>query len=272
VNRPALPPPPPSADARPAAPPFAEAAGQVMARQVRATFRGRKFLGVAVLVALAPLLAILIPNDDPVPLTRLVLHLHFAFLLPILAVGLGSGLLHEEAEEGTLTYLFTAPVSKSAVVLGKWAGALVCGWGLALASLGATFLLSRADVSALGGFVGASFLAAILGLPAYLGLFAFFSTLFRRGYIAGLIYCFGFELVLWFVPGATKRLSIGFFLRSLVEPHVKNKAPFEGYFDALPPDSTATCVAVLAGLAVVLVSATLLIVPRKEFRARNVQG
>jgi hypothetical protein len=271
VSRPALPP-PPSAEARPEAPPFAEAAGQVMVRQARAMFRGKRFVGAAILVALSPLLAILIRNSDPVPLVRIVLNLQFAFLLPILAVGLGSGLLHEEAEEGTLTYLFTAPVAKSSIVLGKWAGALACGWGLSLASLGATFLLTNADLSKMGGFVGATFLAAVLGLPAYLGLFTFLGTLFRRGYIAGLMYCFGFELILFFVPGATKRLSLGWFLRSLVEPHVPEKTPFEGYFDSLPADSATTCVVVLGGVAILFVTATLLLVPRKEFRARNVQG
>jgi ABC-type transport system involved in multi-copper enzyme maturation permease subunit len=243
-----------------------------MFRQLRASFRGRKFFAAAILVSLAPVLAASIRNPDPVPLTRVILDLHFAFLLPVLAVSLGSGLLHEEAEEGTLTYLFTAPVAKSSVVLGKWAGALACGWVLALASLGATFLLSAADLAPLGGFVRYSFLAAALGLPAYLGMFTFLGTLFRRGYIAGLIYCFGFELALWVIPGAAKRLSLGFYIRSLVEPFVKDKTGFEGYFDSFPADAAPICAAVLAGTALLCIAATLLVVPRKEFRARNVQG
>jgi ABC-type transport system involved in multi-copper enzyme maturation permease subunit len=243
-----------------------------MFRQAAATFRGKKFLGAAVLVALSPILAALVDNPDPVPLVRLVLHLQFAFLIPTLAISLGSGLLYEEAEEGTLTFLFTSPVPKSSVVLGKWCAALACGWALSLASLGATFLLTKADLGALGGFVKASFTAALFGIPAYLGLFTFLGTLFRRGYIVGLIYCFGFELILWVVPGAAKRLSIGYFLRSLIDPYVKDKTPFEGYFDTFPADPEMVCFAVLTGLAVVFVAGTLLIVPGKEFRTRNVQG
>ncbi len=257
---------------RPPAPAFAEAAGQVMFRQIRAALRGRKFLAAALLVALPPCLAGSLRNPDPVTLTRVVLDLHFAFILPILAVSLGSGLLHEEAEEGTLTYLFTSPVARASVFLGKWAGALAWGWALALPSLGATFLVSPADLSALGGFTRASFLAAALGFPAYLGLFTLLGTAWRRGYIAGLIYCFGFELILWVIPGAAKRLSLGFYLRSLVEPHLKDKTAFEGYFDAFPADPALVCCAVLAGTAILCVAGTLLLVPGREFRARNVQG
>lgn len=257
---------------RPPAPDLVEAAGQVMVRQIRSTFRGRRFVGAALLVGLAPLLAALVRNPAPEILARIVLHLHIAFLLPLLAVSFGSGLLHEEAEEGTLTYLFTAPVPRASVLLGKWAAALACGWGLSTLSLGATLLLSAADLAALPGFARAAFLAVLLGIPAYLGLFTLLGTLFRRGYIAGLIYCFGFELVLWVVPGAMKRLSLGYFLRSLLDPHLPEKNVFEGYFTGFPADPPAVCIPVLAGLAVLLLGATLLVVPGKEFRSRNVQG
>lgn len=259
-------------ETRPPAPPLAEAAGQVMFRQLRASFRGRKFIAAAILVSLAPVLAASIRDPDPIALTRVVLDLHFAFFLPVLAVSLGSGLLHEEAEEGTLTYLFTTPVAKSSVLLGKWAGALAAGWALEFASLGATFLVTPSDLAPLGGFVRHSFIAAALGLPAYLGLFTLLGTQYRRGYFAGLIYCFGFELILWFVPGAAKRLSLGYYIRSLVAPHLKDKTAFEGYFDSFPADGFTTCTAVLAGTAILCIVLTLLIVPRKEFRARNVQG
>jgi ABC-type Na+ efflux pump permease subunit len=265
-------PPPVAPGERPEAPPLAEAAGQIMVRHASGAFRGKRFLAAAALVALAPLLAVLIRNPAPEPLVRIVLHLHLAFLLPLLAISLGSGILHEEAEQGTLTYLFTAPVPRAAVVLGKWAGALACGWGLALLSLGAVFLLSPAELPGGSGFVRAAFLATILGLPAYLGLFTFLGTLFRHGYIAGLLYCYGFELIVWVMPGAMKRLAVGFYTRSLLEPHIPDKAPLEGYFHGFPPDATGTCAAVLALAAAAALAATLLVTPRKEFRAKNVQG
>ncbi len=260
-------PPPPE---RPPAPSMAEAAGQIMFRQVQASFRGKRFLAAVAIVALAPVLATVTGSADPVLLVRVLAQVFIPFLLPLVAISLGSGLLHEEAEEGTLTYLFTSPLSRSAIVLGKWSASLASGWLLCTASLGTTLALSPADPGA--PFVRASLLVVLLGYAAYLGMFTLLGTIFRRGYIAGLIYAFGFELVLSFVPGATKRLSIGFYLRSLLEPTVEDKEPFEGAFLMMTPDSAPTCLAVLASVAVVSVAATLLVVPAKEFQARNVQG
>jgi ABC-type transport system involved in multi-copper enzyme maturation permease subunit len=252
--------------------PLAEGAGRVMLRQARALVGGKRFVAAAILVAFAPLLAALVRNPDPVTFTRIVLHLVLGFLLPLLGVAFGSGLLHGEAEEGTLTYLFTAPLSRSAVVLGKWAASLVWGGAMIAASLGLAFLVTPADLSGQPGFAAAVFTAAFLGFAAYLGIFTFFGTLFRHGYIAGLLYAFLFEMVLWFVPGAAKRLSVGFFVQSIVKPRATAKEAFEGYFDSFPPDSLPVCAAVLLGAAVLTVAATLLVVPHREFRAKNVQG
>ena len=205
-------------------------------------------------------------------LERIVVDLLLFFLIPLLGVSLGSGLLYDEAEEGTLTYLFTSPVSKAAVVLGKWSAALAAGWAAAAVALGLTLLLTAVPLGGMGPFLRGCWLAVLLGYPAYLGVFTLLGTLFRRGFLAGLIYAFGYELILGFIPGAGKRLSLGFFIRSLLEPHAPDKDPFKATFFAMRPDPEGTCVAVLLSVAVLAVAATLLLAPRLEFRARNVQG
>ena len=268
----APPPPPLSPAERPPAPSAVEAAGQVMVRQLRAGLGGKRALAAAVLAALAPALAWIIRDDDPVILVRLVVLLLLQFLLPLVAVSLGSGLLYDDAEEGTLTFLFTAPVSKPAIVLGKWSAALITGWTIASLSLGATLLLTAADTSRLGEFERSCWFAVLLGTPAYLGMFVLLGTIFRRGFLAGLIYAFGYEIVVGYIPGAAKRLSLSFFLRSLLEPVAPAKEPFEGAFVGLAADPPGVCTAVLVGVALVSVAAALLIVPWKEFQARNVQG
>jgi ABC-2 type transport system permease protein len=262
--------PAPSEEVRPPAPAIAEAAGQVMLRQLQASLRGKRLLGAAAVAALPPLLVALPGGDADVLLVRVLAQVFVSFLLPIVAIALGSGLLFEESEEGTLTFLFSTPISKAAVLLGKWSAALLAGWGLAFASLGATLLLGKTPAE--GPFLRASILVVALGYAAYLGMFTLLGTLFRRGYIAGLIYAFGFELVLAFIPGAAKRLSVGFYLRSLLEPTTGHKEPFEDFFRMMPPDSAGTCATVLALVAAATVAAAILIVPLKEFRARNVQG
>lgn len=257
---------------RPAAPPLPEAAGQVMVRQLLSSVRGKRFLAAALLASLAPVLAVVIRDEDPVVLVRIVAQLLLPFLLPLVAISLGSGLLYDEAEEGTLTFLFATPVSKAGIVLGKWSAALAAGWAVGIVSLGATLLLTPVSLEGLDPFVRGCWLAVLLGYPAYLGVFTLLGTLFRRGFLAGLIYAYGYELVIAFVPGAAKRLSLGYFVRSLIKPHSPAEEPFEGMFFGLPPDPEGTCIAVLGGAALLALALALLVVPRKEFRARNVQG
>jgi ABC-2 type transport system permease protein len=257
---------------RPAAPPFVEAAGQVMFRQVAASIRGKGFLAAAAVTAIAPILAIAIRDPSPVVLVRIVAFVLLPFLLPLLAVSLGSGLLYDEAEEGTLTFLFTTPVSKSAIVLGKWAAALGTGWAVAALSLGLTLALSPVPLDGMGPFVRACWLAVLIGYPAYLGVFTLLGALFRRGFLAGLIYAYGYEIVVSHIPGGAKRLSLLYFLRSLLEPVAPDRSPFEGAFVDLNSDPEIVCLAVLASAAILSVALALLVVPRKEFRARNVQG
>jgi ABC-2 type transport system permease protein len=243
-----------------------------MARQVLASLRGKRFLAAAALSLLAPVLAGCFRSADPAVLVRIVGLLVLFLQLPLAAISLGSGLVYDEAEEGTLTYLFTAPVSREAVVLGKWAAALACGWGLLAASLGATFLLSASEAGTSGPFAEATWTAVLLGFPAYLGVFTLLGVLFRQGFLACLAYSFAFEFVLGLVPGAAKRVSLGFYLRSLVAPHSPEPRFFEGTFQGLPPDPPTTCTAVLAGVALVSLALSLLVVHGKEFRARSVQG
>lgn len=268
----ATPPPPLAPSERPAAPPFAEAAGQIMVRQIVAMARGRRLLVAALLAAVGPALVALVREPDPAVLVRLLYLLVLPFLLPLVAISLGSGLLYDDAEEGTLTFLFTAPVSKAAVLLGKWCAALATGWALSFLALGATFLLTAVDLAPHRAFVRACWVAILLGFPAYLGLFSMLGVLFRRGFLVGLIYAFAFELVLSFIPGAAKRLSIAFFVRSLVDPHSPDRELSEGAFAAMPPDPEWVCITVLLGVALLTTAAALYALPRKEFQARNVPG
>ncbi len=265
----------PGAD-RPPAPSFAEAAGQVLLRQARSALRGKRALVAGVLAALPPLLAALIRSDDPIVLVRILVLLHCLLLLPVVAIALGSGLLYDEAEEGTLTYLFTAPVARGAIVLGKWAGALGMGWAILFLSLGATVLLTpappAAQAEATSAFVRASSVATALGFPAYLGLFTLLGVLWRHGFVGGLLYTFGYEFVVARIPAALKRLSVRYYVDSLVYPAAPDSKPFLAEFHEFPAATRDACVAALLGTALLSIFLAVLVARSKEFRARNFQA
>ncbi len=257
---------------RPDAPSLAEAAGQVLFRQVKSTLRGKRLLVALAMAGLPPLIAGLLRSDDPINLVRVLVQLVHPFLLPLIAVSLGSGLLFDEAEEGTLTFLLTSPVSRSSVLLGKWAAALALGWSVLLLSVGLTLVVTPVDLGPERDFIRMSVIAVLVGFPAYLGIFTLLGTIFRRGFLAGLIYAFGFELVLSFVPGAAKRLSLRYYMASLTHPFAADETPYEGLLSGFGPDPAANCYAVLVTIAILCGSAALILVNKREFQARNVQG
>ena len=52
--------------------------------------------------------------------------LYVRFIVPVLGVFYGTALMADEVEDKTLTYLFTRPVPRGAVLLGKYLAYLVC--------------------------------------------------------------------------------------------------------------------------------------------------
>jgi ABC-2 type transport system permease protein len=150
------------------------------------------------------------------------------FIVPVLGVFYGTALIADEVDDKTVTYLFTRPVRRASVLIGKYLAYLACVVLLVLPSVVLVYFL----VVPIGGHIGESFpaLAADLGmlaigLAAYGALFAYVGARIKRPLIAGLVFAFGWESTVLLVPGYLKRLSVAYYLQSLV-PH------------AMPQDST----------------------------------
>src|SRR5206468_5485633 len=52
--------------------------------------------------------------------------LFLRFIVPVLGVFYGTALVADEVEDKTITYLFTRPIQRGAVLLGKYLAYLVC--------------------------------------------------------------------------------------------------------------------------------------------------
>jgi len=152
------------------------------------------------------------------------------FAVPVLAVFYGTSLIADEVEDKTLTYLFTRPIPRGAVLLGKYLAYLVCTLAVVLPALVVIYLLV---FSRPGSSLGAGFtdllkdLAAIsVGLAVYGALFAWVGARFKRPLLTGLAFVFAWEPAILVVPGYLKRLTVAYYMQGLV-PH------------AMPADSTA---------------------------------
>ena len=67
--------------------------------------------------------------------------LFLRFIVPVLGVFYGTSLIADEVEDKTITYLFTRPISRGAVVLGKYLAYLVCVTAVVLPSVMIVFLI-----------------------------------------------------------------------------------------------------------------------------------
>lgn len=157
--------------------------------------------------------------------------LFLRFAVPILGVFYGTALMADEVEDKTITYLFTRPVPRGAVMIGKFLAYLACTSLVVLPSVMLVyFLLVRPSE------IPATFLQLVtdlgllfIGLAAYGALFAFVGAFFKRPLVIGLVFVTGWEQTAMALPGYMKRFTVAYYLQSLV-PH---SMPSEGLVSVL---------------------------------------
>jgi ABC-type transport system involved in multi-copper enzyme maturation permease subunit len=143
------------------------------------------------------------------------------FSVPVLAVFYGTSLIADEVEDKTITYLFSRPVPRGAVLLGKYLAYLVCTVCVMLPAIVIVWLA----VVPLNSSLGANFPNLVtdlgliaLGLAVYGAFFALLGAWLKRPLLVGLIYVFGWETFVMVLPGYLKHFSVAYYLQGLV-PH-----------------------------------------------------
>ena len=146
--------------------------------------------------------------------------LYLRFIVPVLGVFYGTALIADEVEDKTITYLFTRPIRRGAVLLGKYLAYLVCTTLVVLPSVMIVYFLLVPFAQIGGSFLQLVTDLAILaaGLAAYGALFALVGATLKRPLLAGLVFAFGFEQIVLLMPGYLKRFTIAYYLQGLV-PH-----------------------------------------------------
>lgn len=146
--------------------------------------------------------------------------LYLYFIVPVLGVFYGTALMADEVEDKTITYLFTRPVSRGAVLVGKYLAYLACTILVVLPSVMIVFflLVPLSQIASSFPSLVTDLGLLALGLAAYGSLFAFVGAFFKRPLIIGLVYAFGFQQVALALPGSTKQYTIAYYLNALV-PH-----------------------------------------------------
>jgi ABC-2 type transport system permease protein len=146
--------------------------------------------------------------------------LYIRFIIPVLGVFYGTSLIADEIDDKTITYLFTRPIPRSAVLLGKYLAYLACTVLLVLPSVMIVFFLV---VPTGGGSIAAAFPSLVAdlgmlaaGLAAYGAVFALVGTRLNRPLVIGLVFAFGWEPAVLLFPGYLKRFTVAYYLQALV--------------------------------------------------------
>jgi ABC-type transport system involved in multi-copper enzyme maturation permease subunit len=195
--------------------------------------------------------------------------LYIRVIVPILGVFYGTSLIADEVDDKTITYLFTRPIPRGAVLVGKFFAYLACTVFVVLPSVVIVYLC----IVPVRGSLGASFLDLVkdlillaIGLAVYGAVFAFIGARFKRPLLVGLIFIFGWEQVALAFPGYLKKFTVAYYLQALVPHAMPNDnviSLIQGIFrenPSLPQALVSLSVILLVFLYVAAVS-----VERKEY-------
>ena len=170
--------------------------------------------------------------------------LFLRFIIPVLGVFYGTALIADEVDDKTITYLFTRPVRRGAILIGKYLAYLACTVLVVLPSVMIVYFLTVPVRQIAGTFpallTDLGLLA--LGLAVYGALFAWTGTVLRRPLVVGLVFAFGWEQLALLMPGYLRRFTVAYYLQALV-PHAMPSDSIISVLQAVVNDTPAawTC-------------------------------
>jgi len=158
--------------------------------------------------------------------------LYLRFIVPVLGVFYGTSLIADEVDDKTITYLFTRPISRGAVLVGKYLAYLVVTAFVVLPSV----MIVYALLVPLGGSgLAATFPDLVkdlgllaLGLAVYGAVFAWIGAQLKHPLVIGLVFAFGWEQAILVVPGG------GFPVRAAEGPGGVGLEHFRAFVEMLP--------------------------------------
>jgi ABC-type transport system involved in multi-copper enzyme maturation permease subunit len=267
----------------PAAPGFMAAAFRVFDLSLGEMLWSRRtifmLLVVGAPVAIALLLRVLVSLGAPIlENTRMtgpaifglmIWVFYLRFTVPVLGVFYGTSLIADEVEDKTITYLFTRPIRRGAVLFGKYLAYLACTVLVVLPSVVLVYLF----IVPMQGSLGASFIDLLkdlallaLGLAVYGSLFAFIGAKFKRPLLVGLVFIFGWEQAALAFPGYLKKFTVAYYTQALVPHAMPNDSTLsliQGIFRESP--SLGTSLFWLAAIWVVFLAGASWVVERREY-------
>ncbi|HYA71216.1 MAG TPA: hypothetical protein VEH28_07615 [Thermoplasmata archaeon] len=226
----------------------------VLSLGFRSSLRGLRLVGLAAFAAVPTLLLVVIASAGASASTLenaaelFVGLLTIPVVIMVIVLVLSVAQFRNEIDSETLVYLSDRSVGRATVVLGKFLGAW---WASLLLALPAA-LLPFVVVSGAGGspssgaLVPAIVVGVLLATAGYVGFFLFLGLVSRSALFIGLLFGFLWEELLVLLPGDAPRLTLSFYVRSLLSG-LLSVGPLSGYSGAV---SAALAAMTLIGVTV----------------------
>jgi ABC-2 type transport system permease protein len=191
-----------------------------------------------------------------------VFSIFLTFLLPIWSLSFATEALGGERESQSLIWLLSRPLPRTAIYLAKFVALLP--WSVGLNVLGFTLLCLA------GGAPGRMALrlywpAVVWATLAFSALYLLIGAYCRRPAVIAIVYSFCLEVVLANMPGYLKRVSIGFYARSLMFDTASQYGIQPEKPTVFLPVDGATALAVLVGGTAVLLVAGMWVFSRTQY-------
>lgn len=252
---------------------------------VRNTFRSKRILWMALLGLVPVAVALVLVTVPPIfgkavdtvgYFREIGFSLFLHILLPLFAALVGAGIIAEEVEDRTLPYLLTRPVPRWRIAAAKTLAACIVVTLILIVSLLVTYTLLavRGGVSAwVVGMTDFIRIAAVLflGILVYVPLFGVLGGAVKKPVLAGLLFAFGWENFMAYMPSRVRLLTVVSYLHNLY-PRGGGSMIDDGvstifdYLDSTVRLTAPVSIAVLLAMFLVFTALTTALLHFKEYR------
>jgi ABC-2 type transport system permease protein len=249
---------------------------------LRQHLRGRRLLVLSLLFLLPSILAGVVRLNPHAPPPE---HLEFAFVFNLIPHALATltallyaaGIMQDEVEGQTLTYLLLRPLPRWALYLTKLVTTMLVTLVLTGAFTTLALVVIYWNTSELWGDVlpwRALKIAALLALAqvGYCSLFGALSLVTRRSLIAGLAYIILFEGLLANFNFVARQLTVMYYFRVLSVHWLVLPDAREWSLDMGTAPGAGACAAALLAASAVFALVGAVLTMRREFRMKTPEG
>jgi len=184
---------------------------QLVLRQL--TSRSR-IIGLTLLALVAPISGFALGSadaslDDSV---RLIASVGLGLVLPVVALVFAGAAIGDLRDDKTLVYLWLRPMDRWPIVVGAALAAGTLAAPITIIPIVAAAILTGAG----NGIVGATLLATVVGLVAYVGVFTLFGVWLKRFIVWGLAYILIWEGFIAQAGAGVARVALRKYTRSIL--------------------------------------------------------